>query len=74
VDGQAKENSKHVAERSSRLLQVELVQTGEWLICVAFAEVFAAADYQPAGLPLLNIVHVVTFFITAKVTTFHYHS
>jgi hypothetical protein len=48
VDEQAKENSEHAAERSSRLLQVELVQIDEWLRCVAFAEVFVAADYQPA--------------------------
>lgn len=48
MDGQAKENSERAAERSSHLLQVELVQIDEWLRCVAFAEVFAAADYQPA--------------------------
>lgn len=54
MDGQAKVNSKRVAERSSRLLQAELVQTGEWLICVASAEGFAAADYQPADKTLLN--------------------
>ena len=48
VDEQAKENSEHAAARSSHLLQVELVQIDEWLRCVAFAEVFVAADYQPA--------------------------
>ena len=48
LDGQAKENSKHAAERSSRLLQVGLVLIVGWLRCVAFVEVFAAVDYQPA--------------------------
>ena len=48
MDEQAKENSEHAAARSSHLLQVELVQIDEWLRCVAFAEVFVAADYQPA--------------------------
>jgi hypothetical protein len=48
LDGQAKESSKHAAERSSRLLQVGLVLIVGWLICVAFVEVFAAVDYQPA--------------------------
>lgn len=47
LDGQAKENSKHAAERSSRLLQVGLVRIVGWLRCVAFVEVFAAVDYQP---------------------------
>ena len=54
MDGHAKGNSKRVAGRSSRLLQAELVQIGEWLICVAVAEGFAAADYQPADKKLLN--------------------
>lgn len=61
MDGQAKESSKRAAERSSHLLQEEPVQTGEWLICVAFAEVFANADYQPAGMTLLNTC-TVTFY------------
>jgi hypothetical protein len=32
----------------------ELVQIGEWLICVAVAEGFAAADYQPADKKILE--------------------
>jgi hypothetical protein len=62
VDGHAKGNSKRVAGRSSHLLQAELVQIGEWLICVAVAEGFAAADYQTADTKLLNSSSPVTLF------------
>jgi hypothetical protein len=59
LDGQAKENSKHAAERSSRLLQVGLVRIVGWLRCVAFVEVFAAVDYQPAD----DIVKKIMYFL-----------
>jgi len=63
LDGQAKENSKHAAERSSRLLQVELVLIVGWLRCVAFAEVFAAVNYQPAD----DIVKKIMYFLAISV-------
>lgn len=66
MDEQAKENSEHAAERSSRLLQVELVQIAAWLRCVAFAEVFVAADYQPAD-DIIKKNYVLPCYITAKV-------
>lgn len=72
-DGQAKENSKHAAERSSRLLQVGLVLIVGWLRCVAFAEVFAAVDYQPADYIVnklcTSLLYLLKFFdkVSAKV-------
>lgn len=66
MDGQAKGNSKHAAERSSRLLQVGLVLIVGWLRCVAFVEVFAAVDYQPAD----DIVKKIMYFLAIYMLKF----